>query len=121
MTQANIENLEIWRRSIDLADAIHQLTKTFPREELFGLTDQLRKASVSISSNIAEGSQRTTAKDFANFLLIAKGSLAEVQTQLFLSKRFGYINDEKWAVLYREIQELHRMIYAFHQKIIHRS
>jgi four helix bundle protein len=113
-----LSDLQIWTRSVDLAEKIHIVTKNFPKEERYGLTSQMRGSSTSIPSNIAEGSQRTTNKDCANFILIAKGSLAELQTQVLLSKRFGYITEVVWQELSKEIDELHRMLYAFHSKLI---
>lgn len=117
----HLHDLKIWTRSIEMADTVHTLTKSFPKEERYGITQQVRKASVSVASNIAEGSQRTTDKDFANFILIAKGSLAEVQTQLLLSFRFGYLPQEQWHTLCKELEELHRMLHAFHSKLLARN
>lgn len=114
-------DLQIWSRSVDLAERVHTITKNFPKAELYGIVSQLRRACVSIPSNIAEGSQRTTNKDFANFVLIAKGSLAEVQTQLLLSKRFGYIIETEWSQLQQEIDELHRMLHSFHSRLVTRD
>ena len=83
--------LEIWRLSMDLAEDIYNVLKAFPREELYGLSDQLRRAAVSIPSNIAEGFGRDSNNDFAHFISIAKGSLFEVSTQLELASRLGYL------------------------------
>ena len=83
--------LEIWQLSMDLAEDIYNVLKAFPREELYGLSDQLRRAAVSIPSNIAEGFGRDSNNDFAHFISIAKGSLFEVSTQLELASRLGYL------------------------------
>lgn len=120
MQQVDLNNLHIWKRSVDLAENVYKLTKQFPKEELYSLTNQIRRAVVSVPSNIAEGSQRTTTKDFAHFILIAKGSLAELQTQLLLSHRFAYINQKQWTELQQEIVELHRMLHAFYTQLINR-
>lgn len=85
--------LEAWKSSILLVDQIYSATRGFPKEEMYGLTSQLRRAAVSVSSNIAEGAARNSAAEFANFLNIAKGSLSELETQIIISKRQNYIKD----------------------------
>lgn len=80
-------DLKVWQRGIDLAELIYKLTKTFPKEELFGLSSQMRRAGISIPSNLAEGSGRSTRKDFRQFVLIARGSNDELQTQLIIAER----------------------------------
>lgn len=89
----SFENLEIWKLSMDLAEKVYEASKDFPQEEQFGLTSQLRRAVVSVSSNIAEGSNRKTEKDFVRFLTMARGSLNEVESQIRLAKRLGYITN----------------------------
>ena len=84
------KGLIVWQKSIDLVAEIYSFTKEFPKEELFGLTAQLRRASISIPSNIAEGIGRNTAKDFHHFLSMAYGSTKEVKTQLIISKRLSF-------------------------------
>ncbi len=79
-------DLIVWQRAIDLAVAIYKVTESFPREEQFGLTSQMRRAAVSIASNIAEGKNRSTRKDFLHFLFIAYSSGAELETQLYIAK-----------------------------------
>jgi len=81
------QDLTVWQRAMELSEAVYSLTKTFPKDEIYGLTSQLRRASVSVASNIAEGRGRGTDRDFKQFLNIAQGSTYEVQTQLLLSKR----------------------------------
>jgi len=83
-------NLELWSTSIDLCIQIYRLTQTFPAEERFGLSAQLRRAAVSIPSNIAEGAARGTSRDFIRFLRIARGSLVELETQLEIARRCGF-------------------------------
>lgn len=87
------ENLEVWKDSMQLAKNVYFKTKNFPKEEIYGLTSQIRRSVISIPSNIAEGSARQSDKEFIQFLYIALGSLAELQTQLILSKEFDYIED----------------------------
>ena len=108
---------EIWKEGLDLSHGIYQLTKGFPKEELFGLTSQMRRASVSIPSNIAEGSSRSTETGFAFFIEIAIGSAFELETQLELSKRNGYISDEKLAEILAPLQVSQRKMNAFHNKL----
>jgi four helix bundle protein len=81
-----------WQRAMDLSHEIYQVTRSFPKEEIFGLTNQLRRASVSIASNIAEGQGRLTPGEFLHFLGIARGSALEVETQLEIAKREGFAN-----------------------------
>ena len=89
------KDLRVWQQSIEMVTSIYLMTQSFPKEEIFGLTSQLRRASVSVPSNIAEGQQRSTTKDFLHFLCIAKGSTAELITQLEITKE-----------LYPELNEL---------------
>ncbi len=85
--------LEAWKSSIQLVDLIYSATKSFPKEELYGLSSQMRRAAISVSSNIAEGAARNSQAEFANFLNIAKGSLSELETQIIISNRQNYIED----------------------------
>lgn len=103
--------LEIWKRGIRLVKSVYDLLNAFPKHETYALSDQLRRAAVSVPSNIAEGSKRTSVKEFKNFLCIASGSLAEVDTQLVIAHELGYIlyGDE----LAEEIVVLMKMIGSF--------
>lgn len=85
------KNLEVWKRSISFVEDVYALTTTFPDTEQFGLTSQIRRASVSIASNIAEGAGRGTKGDFKRFLRYSKGSACEVETQLILAEKLGFI------------------------------
>ena len=87
------KDLDAWKRSLDLVEVVYKVTKEFPQEELYGLTNQLRRAAVSIPSNIAEGAARGSKKEFIQFLHIALGSLSEVETQVTIAKRLGYLRD----------------------------
>ena len=86
-------DLIVWQKSMDLAKKVYQLTKTFPKDEIYGLTSQIRRCSVSIPSNIAEGRGRNSDKEFIRFLNISLGSLYELQTQLELALAFQYISN----------------------------
>jgi four helix bundle protein len=88
-------DLEAWKRSMTLVQEIYSITGSFPNHELFGLTNQMRRAGVSIPSNIAEGAARNSKKEFIQFLYIAIGSLSEVETQILIAKGLGYINEQE--------------------------
>ncbi len=89
----NFKDLKVWHKAMDLSVMIYALARKFPHEETFGLKNQIQRASVSIPSNIAEGHDRHSVKDSRHFYYIAYGSLAEVQTQLELAGRFGYVTE----------------------------
>ena len=88
------ENLQAWKEAMRLVRIIYDLTKAFPREEVYGLAAQMRRAAVSIPSNLAEGAARSSRKEFAQFLSMAKGSLSELETQLLISADLGYLDRE---------------------------
>jgi four helix bundle protein len=85
------KDLDVWKESLELARLVYLMTSKFPKEELYGITQQIRRSVVSIPSNIAEGSARNSHKEFIQFLHIALGSLAELETQLLLSEKLGFI------------------------------
>ncbi len=89
MGASGYRDLLVWRLAMDLAQQVYEVTRTFPRQEIYGLTSQMRRAAVSIPSNIAEGSGRATRADYLHFLRIAKGSLRELETQIELAQRIG--------------------------------
>src|SRR5580704_4405248 len=96
----NFEKLETWQKAIAFADLIYELTHNFPADERFGLTNQMRRAAVSISSNIAEGTSRLSQTDYARFIEIATGSVFEVVSQAFVGRRQGFLNEERFRTLY---------------------
>ena len=104
------KDLEIWKKGIDLVEDIYRFTKTFPPEEMYGLTSQMRRSAVSIPSNIAEGAARQSNKEFLQFLYIALGSLSEIETQLFIAQRLGYTSDDKIG---NDIETLRRQTLSF--------
>lgn len=118
MLQMDYRKLQIWQKGMEFAKFVYESLKIFPQEEIYGLTKQLKRAVVSVPSNIAEGSQRTSNKDFANFILIAKGSLAEVETQCELAHALGFLEEKSLLLILEKSQELHRMMYAFHSKLV---
>ena len=93
MEESNFKKLIVWQKAMDLVDEVYALQRGFPKSEIFGLGDQLRRAVVSIPSNIAEGNGRTSPKELVHFLSIARGSVYEVVTQLSVAKRQGLIPD----------------------------
>ena len=111
------KQLEIWKQSKLFCSQIYLVTFSFPDEERFGLTTQLRRASVSIPSNIAEGSSRKSNKDFARFLEIAIGSAYEIETQLLISHDLGFILDDNLNPLISKIDVITKMIYNFQIKL----
>ena len=102
--------LEAWKQSMDLAIAVYNATKTFPSQEIYGLTNQIRRAVVSVPSNIAEGAARQTKKDFGNFLHIAQGSLSELDTQLELARRLGYLSESSWQELDSRMVQIDKIL-----------
>jgi four helix bundle protein len=106
----NFEKLDVWQRANGFADLVYKVTKTFPEDERFGLTNQMRRAAVSVSSNIAEGSARSSRNDNARFLEIATGSLFEVVAQSFISRRQGFLTEPDFKTIYATADELGRML-----------
>jgi four helix bundle protein len=106
----NFEKLDVWQKAIDFADLVYNHTRHFPADERFGLTNQMRRAAVSISSNIAEGTSRMSQTDFARFLEIATGSVFEVVSQSFIGRRQGFLAEEAFRALYSSADEIGRML-----------
>ena len=107
------KELVIWKRSRLFCSSIYEVTARFPSDEKFGLTNQLRRASVSIPSDIAEGSSRNSNKDFSRFLEIAIGSAYEIETQILIPSDLGFITTEEATKLVTEISEIIKMISKF--------
>ncbi len=112
----NFERLEVWQKAVDYAGLVYSSTRTFPQQEQFGLTAQIRRAANSISSNIAEGSARPPA-DFARFIGYATGSLYEVDTQAFIARNEGFLPPESFAALYAAAEEISRMLSALRKSL----
>jgi four helix bundle protein len=106
----NFEKLDVWRKAIRFADSVYAITRAFPDDERFGLTAQMRRAAVSISSNIAEGSSRHSRDDYARFLEIAAGSVFEVVSQSFIARNQGHLPEAAFAELYAAAEEQSRML-----------
>ena len=108
----NYRDLIVWQNAIKLAKSIYKLAEKFPKQETYALSDQIRRAAISIPSNIAEGQARKLPGDFRRFLHIALGSLAEVDTQLVLAQEFGYLNQQDVTGVDEQIQDLRIKLYA---------
>jgi four helix bundle protein len=106
----NYSDLIAWQKAMDLVEMIYKATAQFPKEEIYGLTNQLRRAVVSIPSNIAEGQGRNSSNDFRRFLAISYGSLREVETQILIAKRLNYLNDAQTEKLMNLANEVGRLI-----------
>jgi four helix bundle protein len=104
------KKLEVWKQSMTLVIEIYRTTEKFPSKEVYGLTNQIRRAAVSIPSNIAEGAARQTQKEFTNFLHIAQGSMSELDTQLELANRLGYLNDNSRNSLNEMMEQIDKML-----------
>ena len=109
--------LIVWQKSIDLVAEVYDIVKSFPKEEIFGLTSQMRRAVSSIPTNIAEGCGRASNKDFAHFLQIAIGSATEVEYQLLLAHDINYINDDDYQALTDETVVVRKMIIKYQSEL----
>jgi four helix bundle protein len=103
-------DLDVWKLAIEIVKDIYRVTEKFPPAELFGLTTQLRRAAISIPSNIAEGQGRNSSKEFRQFLAIALGSLAEVETQLIIASEIGYLASSEPTKLLADLDTIRKMI-----------
>lgn len=110
-------DLKVWQKAIALAKATYSLTEDFPKREHFGLAAQMRRASVSVASNIAEGAARHSDKDYAHFLTIARGSLAEMLTQLAIAFEVGFISEKDVLLLEAQADEISRMLHGLRSRL----
>ena len=104
------EDLIVWQKAMDLVEEIYRIARLLPNEETYGLSSQMKRAAVSIPSNIAEGQERNTTKDFINHLYIAKGSKGELETQLLICVRLQYLEPPQIARAQRFLQEIGKML-----------
>ena len=121
MTGKNYTELIAWQRAMDLVEAVYTATASFPADERFGLTSQLRRAAVSVPSNIAEGQGRRSVNEFLHRLSIAHGSLREVETQLFIALRLDYLEQTESGALMSLAAEVGRLITGLSNSLAHRS
>lgn len=113
----NFRKLDIWVDGIELADSIYTITSAFPMEERYGLSSQMQCAAVSVSSNIAEGAAKDSSKDYCRFLGISLGSLYELETQLEIANRRGYVETELYYTILIKITSLQRRVFTFRQHV----
>lgn len=111
-TMNNFRKLKIWNKSIELATDVYKITSKFPKSELYGIVSQMRRAVVSISSNIAEGAGRQSNKEFKRFLNIAKGSSYELETQLTISRNLDFITENDYKILTGRLVEIEKMTFV---------
>lgn len=112
------KKLDLWNAAMDLAITVYQVTDSFPREERYALTNQVRRAVASVPSNVAEGAGRQTKKEFINYLHMAQGSLSELDTHLELAKRLGYLAQDNWEIIAGRMERIDKMLSGLirHQK-----
>ena len=104
------QQLEVWQKSVALVTEIYQITRSFPREELYGMTSQVRRAAVSIPANIAEGWGRNMTRDYVQFLRVARGSLLELETHLIVAKNLAFVDGPILEGVTERTQEINRML-----------
>lgn len=104
------KDLDVWKKSVDFVVLVYDLTKTFPKDELYGIVQQIRRSAVSISSNIAEGAARKNYKEFIQFLHISLGSLAELETQVIISQRLNFVSEIQIERFNQEIIKIRSML-----------
>jgi four helix bundle protein len=120
VTMFNFEKLDVWQKAITLADVIYNDTRNFPADERFGLTNQMRRSVVSVSSNIAEGSSRSSKSDFGRFLEIATGSVFELVSQGFIARRQNFLAEEGFRAIYVNAEEIGRMLSGLRNSLTER-
>lgn len=111
--EKNYKNLDVWKEARKLVPLIYTLTQEFPEDEKFGLTSQIKRAAISVPSNIAEGMGRNSSKETRQFFFIAKGSLYEIETQLYLSLDLGFITEDKSEHIFNQITSVRKLIIGF--------
>jgi four helix bundle protein len=114
-------DLRVWKEGMDLVEQVYRLTRDFTKQELYGLTNQLRRASVSVPSNIAEGQTRTNLKEYLYFISNARGSLAEVQTQPEIAARLSYLTAEQLQPILEQADALSKQLFALRKALADRG
>lgn len=112
------KELKVWQKAVDFSVAVYRVTESFPKSELYGITAQIRKCAVSVASNIAEGSERNSDKEFARFLNIAKGSLAECETQCVISLKLGFLSEADYTIIHSMMAEIGKMLNGLSNKLV---
>ncbi|MFV0591392.1 MAG: four helix bundle protein [Draconibacterium sp.] len=113
----NFKNLKVWKKGVDLVVDIYKYTENFPKEEMYGLTGQIKRSAISIPSNIAEGAGRNSDKDFNRFLDVALGSSFELETQLIIVNKLNFLNDERFNQLDNQLDEEQKMIIGLQKSL----
>ncbi len=111
------KDLLIWQKGIDLVVEVYKAVKAFPREELYALSDQIKRSSVSVPSNIAEGQARQHTTEFRQFLHVSLGSLAELDTQTIIANKLGYMSEKRLSSISNEITQLRKMMFSLISKL----
>ena len=112
------KELKVWQEGMELAKMVYQASRSFPAEERYNLTSQINRAAVSVPSNIAEGADRNSNKEFAQFLNVSLGSSFEIETQMLLAIGFGYVEEESAKALFEQLDKTQRMINSFRTKLL---
>jgi four helix bundle protein len=110
-------DLRVWQRGIELVESIYVITQSFPKQEIYGITSQMRRAAVSIPANIAEGHSREHTKEFRNFLSIAQGSISELETELEIATRLGYLTADQFSRLMGQVAGLAKQVRALREAL----
>ena len=121
MITSSYQNLIVWQKAMELTAEIYKLVKKLPKFEMYSLSDQMRRSVVSIPSNIAEGHERGTKKEFVHFLSIARGSKAELETQLLISAKVNYLSDSDISVAMNLLKEIGSMLTSLISKLSHQQ
>lgn len=115
------ERLEVWERAVDFVVRVYKMTESFPREEKFGLTSQIRLAAVSVPANIAEGAARQSNKEFSYYLSNAQGSVSELATEMLIARKLGYVSEQLYQSDNEELTSIGRMIFGLARSVKRRS
>ena len=115
------EKLDVWNKAVDFVVAVYRATDGFPKEEKFGLTSQLRRAAVSVPANIAEGAGRRSSREFRHFLSNAQGSASEVETELLIAYRLGFLGERNYLNLRASLDDIGRMLTGLSRYLGHRE
>lgn len=113
----HLKEINVWRKAVELATYVYKVTVSFPVDERFGLTNQIKRSVVSIASNIAEGAGRNSDKEFIQFLGIANGSSYELQTQIIIARNLGLLDDASKEYIEKQLDEIQKMIFGFQKKL----
>jgi len=114
----SFRDLRVWQGGMEIVQAIYAITQGFPKHELYGLASQIQRAAVSVPSNIAEGHARESTKEYLQHVSIAQASVAELETQLEIAKRLGYISSDEYDALLNQLSQLGKQLYALRNALL---